>query len=191
MQKIKILAICGKSGTGKDTLLKRLLQSAPEALHEIVSYTTRPPREGEVDGKNYHFVSIEEFTKMLLDGSFLEAAEFNDWHYGTSLESLDPDKINIGVFNPDGIEALHNDPRVEVRVIYLSVPDKERLIRQLSREKAPDIEEILRRYRTDKQDFDFFNTWAHEELYMVNFRNKNEQDLKHIVSCILSELGQL
>ena len=54
MNKYKIIAICGKSASGKDTLLRMIMNNT--ALHEIVSCTTRPPREGEVNGKNYHHI---------------------------------------------------------------------------------------------------------------------------------------
>ena len=56
----KILAIIGQAGSGKDTLMKKVL-AINDNLHEIVSFTTRPPREGEVDGVNYHFIDGEEF----------------------------------------------------------------------------------------------------------------------------------
>lgn len=62
-------------------------------------------------------------------------------------------KVNIGVFNPEGIETLLEDPRINLRVYYVDVPGKERLIRQLNREESPDINEIIRRYKADEEDF--------------------------------------
>lgn len=155
MNKINIIAICGKAGAGKDTLLRKVTRSARTAvfLHEIVSCTTRPPREGEVDGVNYHFMTNEEFAQKILKGEMLEATIFNDWCYGTALQSLDVNKVNIGVFNPEGIETLLEDPRINLRVYYVDVPGKERLIRQLNREESPDINEIIRRYKADEEDF--------------------------------------
>ena len=52
-----IIALAGKAGSGKDTILKKVIAAIPDRFHEIISCTTRPPREGEVDGKNYHFVN--------------------------------------------------------------------------------------------------------------------------------------
>lgn len=155
MNKINIIAICGKAGAGKDTLLRKIMQieNTKMFLHEIVSCTTRPPREGEVDGVNYHFMTNEEFAQKILKGEMLEATIFNDWCYGTALQSLDVNKVNIGVFNPEGIETLLQDFRINLRAYYVDVPGKERLIRQLNREESPDVDEIIRRYKADEEDF--------------------------------------
>ena len=61
MNKYKVVAICGKSAAGKDTFLQEILKLNKGSFHEIVSCTTRPPREGEVHGKNYYFISEEQF----------------------------------------------------------------------------------------------------------------------------------
>lgn len=152
-QKINIVAIVGKAGAGKDFLLNYLKQVFPLA-NPIVSATTRPPRQGEINGVNYNFLSAEEFAKQVLEDNFLEATVFRDWCYGTQLSALAKDKINIGVFNPAGIEILQQDNRLNVYVIKVSAYDKTRLIRQLNREELPDVDEIIRRYNTDKLDFE-------------------------------------
>lgn len=152
MSKIPVIALIGKAGAGKDTVMQSVLNKDP-ALNEIISYTTRPPREGEVDGKDYHFVDIEKFTDMVLNDQMLEACSFNNWFYGTGLKSLDPTKVNIGVFNPAGIESLQMHNNIELYVFLIEAKDKVRLIRQLQREEDPDIDEIMRRFKTDNEDF--------------------------------------
>ena len=153
--KIKIIAICGKSASGKDTLLHMIMNNA--ALHEIVSCTTRPPREGEVDGVNYFFMTLEDFAHKDCMGEMLEVSHFRDWYYGTAINGLDVDKINVGVFNPEGIVRLMRDDRVELYVVLVQASDKCRLIRSLKREVNPDVDEIVRRYLTDKEDFELFS----------------------------------
>lgn len=167
MKKIKIIALFGKSGAGKDTIQNAVLAEFPE-INGIVSCTTRPMREYETNGIDYHFMSTEEFTKKVLNGTMLEATEFRGWFYGTPLDSLDPDKINIGVFNIAGIDALLEDSRLEVYPVIVYAPDKIRLLRSLLREDSPDCAEICRRFETDNQDFlkcDFtpFFVWENYE----------------------------
>ena len=181
-QKINVIAIVGKAGAGKDYLLKYLKDSLPE-LNTIVSATTRPPRQGEVDGINYHFLTGEEFAKQVLEDNFLEATVFRDWCYGTQLSSLDKNKINIGVFNPTGIETLQQDNRINVYVIRISTDAKTRLIRQLNRERNPDVKEIIRRYNTDELDFleaDLITNYL--------FYNNNEKTFRFSVSELIPRL---
>ena len=148
----KIIALIGQAGAGKDSVMQAVLKEAP-GLHEIISCTTRPMREGEQEGVNYFYLTKEQFAEKVLNMEMLEATCFNDWFYGTALQSLDESVINIGVFNPDGIDALLESPLVEVTVYYVHATDKNRLIRQLNREENPNVDEVLRRFKADKEDF--------------------------------------
>ena len=87
MKKYDVIALIGEAGAGKDYLYRILVDSYPE-VNGLVSYTTRPPREGEVNGVNYHFVSREEFEKQIDEGKMLEYTEFRGWYYGTSKAAL-------------------------------------------------------------------------------------------------------
>ena len=176
MKKYKIIALIGESGSGKDTLLKKVLKECP-GLHEIISCTTREPREGEVNGKNYFFISEEEFTQKVLNLEMLEATHKN-WFYGTSIDALDESVINIGVFNPDGVYALLESPEVELITIYVCAKAKTRLMRQLTREENPNVDEIIRRYSADKEDFEEF----YFQHYIVN--NETLEDLDLAVNLI-------
>lgn len=152
MNKYRIIALFGESAGGKDTIQKSVVSSFPD-LKSIISCTTRPKRDYEIDGVDYHFLTKVDFIKKIYDGSMLETTEFRDWFYGTPLESLDESKINIGVFNIAGIECLLEDPRLDVAPIYISASNKTRLLRSLNREKNPDCQEICRRFLTDEKDF--------------------------------------
>lgn len=86
-QKGILMVLSGPSGVGKSTVISELL-SQREDIYFSVSYTTRAPREGEVDGVNYHFVSRDEFERMIRDGELLEHAEYVGNYYGTSLKVI-------------------------------------------------------------------------------------------------------
>jgi len=82
-----IIVISGPSGCGKSTLIGMLLAEFPE-LQFSVSHTTRPPRPGEKDGRDYNFVSVERFERLAQDGRFAEWAEVHGWRYGTSWKEI-------------------------------------------------------------------------------------------------------
>ena len=87
MSKGNIFVISAASGTGKTTLVSRLVQQHPN-VRVSVSHTTRLPRAGEVNGQHYHFVSEEEFVRLAGEGAFLEHAQVFGNYYGTSYESV-------------------------------------------------------------------------------------------------------
>ena len=190
--KYTIIAIMGKSASGKDSLLKALLQE-PQFIKAkpIISCTTRPIRENEMNGIDYHFLTNEQFTNLVLSNRMLEATVFNDWCYGTSIDSLSTSGINIGVFNPEGCEALRQNENITLCLIYVEATDKTRLLRSLNREKNPDCHEIVRRFNADEMDF------CEEEIEYLEpdiFVTNNEgADIKHIATSIAQawESGQI
>lgn len=173
--KYKIIALMGKAGSGKDTVLRELMKLYPDKLHEIVSCTTRPPREGEKNGINYYFLSVEDFTKKILNGEMLEATMFNDWCYGTMKSALDSKKWNIGVFNPQGIRCLQEEKDIELVTYWIDASDKTRLLRQLNREENPDVYEIIRRFHTDDEDF---NPYELDDIHYIIYLNEAPEDLE-------------
>src|SRR3954466_15387596 len=83
----KLFVITAPSGAGKSSLINALLKDDP-SLGLSVSYTTRPPRPGEQDGREYHFVDEPTFLAMRARGEFLESAEVHGNHYGTSKQVI-------------------------------------------------------------------------------------------------------
>ena len=118
----KIIALIGEAGAGKDRLMKEFLKQ--HDFHEIISCTTRPPREGEKNGVNYFYYSEKDFLEKVNKNEMLEYTSFRDWLYGTSYDSVVKDKINIGVFNPDGILSLLNRNDIDLQVIRITARDK-------------------------------------------------------------------
>ena len=103
----------------------------------------------------------------------LEATEFNDRYYGNRISEHDKDKINVGVFNIQGIECLLEDPRLDVTPFYVDVPDKTRLMRVLKREENPNCHDICRRFLSDEKDFDDID-FEYEIIY-------NHSDFGYVV----------
>lgn len=163
----KLVAIIGEAGSGKDYLVKQLVQNNPDLFHKIVPCTTRPQRDGEIDGETYHFISNNDFQDLASHDKILDQTCFKHWYYGSRIDLLDENKINIGVFNPTGIrQVLKRKSLIQIKLYRLKVDDKIRIIRQLEREESPDITEIARRFLADKEDFN--NLDFKEEFSLSN-----------------------
>lgn len=150
MDKTTIIALFGPAGSGKDYVQQFMVEHYK--INNIISCTTRPPREGEEDGVAYHFLKPDEFKYKVDNNQMLEHTIFREWGYGTSLDSLRKG-LNVGVFNIQGVQSLLNFQDMEIIPVKVFARDKTRLLRQLNREGSPDCEEIIRRFQTDKEDF--------------------------------------
>ena len=188
-QKYKVIAIYGKGGSGKDTILKKVLESKKFNLNKIVGITTRPPREGEKDGVEYYFISLDDFATKIISEELVEATTFRGWYYGTSISAFSKDKINIGIFNDKALDVLLQDNRFEIVPVYIEVAAKNRLIRMLNREDDPDIDEIIRRYKADEKDFEEFFV-EHEELPIIIYLNNKPLDENALIAYFDSLIAQ-
>ena len=194
---IKILTIIGKSASGKDTILKELKNLVAEIdifnkFNFVIKNTTRPKRDNEVDGVDYHFITDDEFTDKLLNKNEMVAAtSFNNWGYGICKEDLKEDKINIVILSPEELSCFFSYNNIyDIKVIYVTAADKIRLIRSLQREENPDIDEIYRRYKDDNRQFLYYNDEIIEHIGKENIYNLSTSDnnLKTDPSNILSWL---
>ncbi len=157
----KFYIIMGKSATGKDSMYHQIKNSDLE-LQTIVPFTTRPIREGETDGVEYHFIDEEKFNEMFLENRVIEFRKYQtnhgEWIYGTPADNIDLDKSNyIAIGTLETFESYKNhfgDDKVVD--IYIHVDDGDRLQRALNREKqetTPKYEEMCRRFIADSEDF--------------------------------------
>ena len=159
----RIYYIIGKSATGKDTIYKKLLSGFPEELKSVVMYTTRPEREGEIDGVTYNFVTEEEYLKLKDRGLIIESRSYDTvhgiWRYFTVKdEQIDLEKgdyLISGVLD-SYVSTRDYFGKDTVIPIYIEVEDGERLTRALKREKRPGnhrYAEMCRRFLSDSDDF--------------------------------------
>lgn len=166
MSKIKLVALLGKSGSGKDTILKTL----PEDWNRVVPHTSRPKRENEIHGKDYYFVSRDE----MIDNPNILGKQLLNWYYGFHKDSFDPDAINVGVFNPGSLKLLEKENIFDILVFNIFARDKTRILRSLNREKNPNVKEIVRRFGTDEKDFCNLDS---EFPCAIWLENETEEDL--------------
>lgn len=143
-----MIVLVGESASGKSSIEKYLVDNYE--YNKVVSYTTRQPRPNEVDGVDYHFVSIDEFLNLKEQGFFAETAVYNNWHYGTAKEDCTDDKI--AVLTPHGLRQISKVDGIKTISFYINVPRRDRLIKILQR--GDDIEEAYRRSLSDVGQFD-------------------------------------
>lgn len=164
MTRGKMIVIVAPSGTGKSTLLSELKKNI-ENLHWSVSCTTRPMREGEVHGKDYHFTSVSDFESLIAEDEFIEWAKVHSNYYGTRKsfveEGLDSGKnllFDLDVQGCDSMKKIYGD---EARIIFIEPPSVEELEMRLKK-RATDAEHVIqerlknaRKELERKDDFDY------------------------------------
>ena len=144
---MKIILV-GAGGSGKDYARTKLQK---RNLKYSISYTTRPARENEADGVDYHFIDKDTFEYMILSDQLLEYDEFNGWYYGSSKQAwIDYD---LYILTPPGIRKLSEEQRNQAFIIYLDIPEE---VRRERLSKRRDADSVERRIQADKEMFDTF-----------------------------------
>lgn len=145
-----LVVVSGPSGAGKDTVVSDLLTRDDINAKVSVSMTSRQPRGSEEEGKDYYFVSKEEFEKNIEDDKFLEYAIYNDNYYGTPKEKID-EYLDKGIDVILIIEiqgALQIKEKIkEALFIFIMPPSMEELKNRLINRKTEDAEKIVKRFR--------------------------------------------
>ena len=159
----KIFCLMGKSASGKDTIYRQLLINEKLKLKKIVPYTTRPIRENERDGVQYHFVDEEALKRYESEGIVIEKRSYNTVHGGWHYFTLDDKQLELDKYDYLMIGTVQSyvDTRdyygpEKVVPIYIELDDGVRLQRALNREisqSKPKYEEMCRRYLADAADF--------------------------------------
>ena len=140
------LILLGKSASGKDTIRNELIKLG---MDSVVSYTTRPMRDGEVDGVTYHFVDDNTFSELDLFGiRAFKVANGDTWRYGFKLEDLSVNSVII--LDPQGLKALNATNLFNVS-FYINADDDLLYTRSINR--GGEVDEIKRRLEADRKDF--------------------------------------
>lgn len=151
------LILVGRAASGKDFARQKL---QGRGYTYGVSYTTRPPRSGEIDGKDYYFLTKEAFTEMIKNDEFYEYVEFNGWIYGTTKKQFYTNDIFI--MTPKGISHLSPEDRAKSFIIYFDIPLSIRRERLMQRSDADKVE---RRIEADEYDFKDFQEY---DMHVTN-----------------------
>lgn len=177
----KVFVITGPSGVGKGTLIAALRERLPD-LELSISATTRPPRNGEGDGRDYHFKTPEEFDRLVADGAFLEHATYSGNRYGT-LRSEVEDALARGHAVALEIEVQGarqvSEAMPEAVLIFVAPPDPEAL-RERLRARGTDSEEAIeRRLKVAESELDARDEFTYA---IVNDEvERAERELERIV----------
>lgn len=147
-----MLILIGESGSGKTTILNKLVE---KGFEKAVNHTTRKPRENEKQASEYKFLSKEEFNKMWDNGELLQRADFNNEYYGISTSSLKDNVACISI--ADSVKDIKNRAKelnidnVKIQTVYVHVNEQERISRMKARGDSE--ESIQKRLEIDREKF--------------------------------------
>lgn len=152
------LVVCGPSGIGKGTLIGLLRDKYPTHFGFSVSHTTRNPREGEINGIHYNFITMDAIQLAIDEGKFVEYAEVHGNYYGTSLEAVESvqkeGKICILDIDVQGVRNVKKST-LDARYVFIAPPSMEELENRLRGRGTETEESILKRLGNAKEEVDF------------------------------------
>ncbi|KAI3661413.1 hypothetical protein MP638_003886 [Amoeboaphelidium occidentale] len=165
------LVIAGPSGSGKSTLLKRLFADYPDAFGFSVSHTTRKPRPGEVNGKDYFFTDVDTFVKEVNEGKFVESAVYGGNHYGTSKAAIkavaENHKICILDIDRRGVQSIKKTD-MNANYLFIRPPSVEVLEERLRKRGTETEESLKKRMEEMKGEMEYASQPGAYDVVIVN-----------------------
>ncbi len=181
-EKPLLLVLSGLSGSGKDTILTRLKQSGFPPLH-ITTVTTRPIRVNEIDGEHYHFISDQQFQKMIAGNDLLEHAEVYGNGYGVPkepvMQALDSGQDVIIKVDVQGAVTIKKLIPQAV-FIFLAPASVEELVKRLRRRHTETEEDLELRIKTAEEELDKLTIFDYMVLNRQGEVNRAVSDIKAI-----------
>lgn len=181
-KKPSVFVIYGKTASGKDTLINRLIGLQREDLFFPVRETSRPKREGEVEGHEYVFrsdIPTSDFHQ------YFERNIFNGWFYGTKTADLDLDKVNIITGSVEtAIQCELNKEINFVGSLYLDVPALERFNRSIKRQGWAEIATIVKRFYSEASQYSL--NGRPTQVFDIDPRNLDDYKLNLLLEGIVS-----
>ncbi|XP_046441823.1 guanylate kinase-like isoform X2 [Daphnia pulex] len=186
------LVFCGPSGSGKSTLIKQIMSDFKGVFGFSVSHTTRSPRPGEVDGKDYHYVSREAMEKGISNGEFIESATFSDNMYGTSKKAVEDvqrsNKICILDIDTQGVKLI-KETSLNPIFIFMKPPSMEVLEQRLRGRNTESEESLQKRLLTAKAEMEYGSEPQNFDIVIENDQlDKAYQDLKEFLMPFIKEV---
>ena len=173
-----MIVLVGESASGKSSIEKYFVDNY--GYNKIVSYTTRPPRDGEINGVDYHFIDKSQFRRLKEQDFFAETAVYRDWYYGVAKKDCTDDKV--AVLTPHGLRQVSKIKDINVTSFYINVPRRDRLIKILQR--GDDIEESYRRNLSDVGMFDGIRDEVDYVIHNHGYSKSIEEIAKEILYCL-------
>lgn len=179
------IVISGPSGTGKSTLLKRLMKEYPDTFGFSVSSTTRSPRAGEVDGVDYNFLSVEGFKKLISDCAFIEWAQFSGNYYGTTVAGVKHvsdvlKRTCILDIDMQGVQSVKKTD-LNARYLFLSPPSIDELRARLQGRGTETPESFEKRISAAAAEMEYSKTGAYDKIVVNDDLEKAYADFKSFI----------
>lgn len=182
----------GPSGAGKSTLLKKLMKEYENVFGFSVSHTTRSPRQGEENGRDYHYVTRDAMQAAIDNDEFIESAEFSGNLYGTSKAAVRAvqTKNLICILDID-MQGVKNIKKTDLNPVYISIqpPSMEILEKRLRDRKTESEENLQKRLRAARMDMEFSKEPDVFDFVIVN--DKLEEAYEKLKQALLEEINKV